>query len=212
MDYSSCCGLPRCCITINQNETLVLAGCADQQMIHGPELCIFRPNMCCYSWRIYKKVELFVNEYVLVRNTLNPKEDRYEFGPLMVELMSPWEIIQNPTAANIGKAVSMELISQEEANALVASEHGNLSSSNIILDSDEYLIKADKKGIKTIVKGPIAFRPTFGDTWGAKRKSISVPMNKYIVVHNSNSDEEPVVHMEGPMQYFPESFEEVRYI
>lgn len=205
-DESIFCGcLPRCCITLHQNETLVLTGCADKEIYHGPSLCICRP-LPCYTWEVENKYELFINEYVLVRNTLDPTEDRFVYGPRMVELSSAWEFIQNPEYNNYFRAKNLQLIDEDAAFP----ESYNPVCKTIVLDSDEYIITADKKGIKTIVKGPKAFMPTFGDVWGEKKKCVSIPINKYIVIHNSNSSTEPVGQKRGPLQYFPESFETVQ--
>lgn len=192
-------------MTLHQNETLVLTGCADKAVYHGPSLCICRP-LPCYTWEVESKYELFINEYVLIRNVLDPTEDRFEFGPVMVELKSAWEYIENPEFNNHFRAQNMQLVDE---NAMIPNAVETVCKS-IVLDSDEYLIKADKKGIKTIVKGPIAYMPAFGDVWGQRKKCVSIPINKYIVIHNSNSSTEPVGQKRGPLQYFPESFEEVQ--
>ena len=207
IDYSYCCGcLPRCCITLRQNESLVLTGCSSAEVIHGPSLCECHLP-CLFGWEVQEKVELFVNDYVMVINTMDPKLSRYEFGPKMVELDSAWEKIVNPEYENFERAKSMQLM--DEVEGLGINKWSKVCSVPI-LDGDEYLVKANQDGIKTITKGPLAFTPAFGEVWGSKKKSINIPINKYIVVNNSNSSNEPVTLIRGPLQYFPQSFETVQ--
>jgi hypothetical protein len=58
-----------------------------------------------------EKLELFVNEFVLVLNSLDPTKNRYEFGPAMVELQDGWEYFFHPGLENEPKAARMQLSS-----------------------------------------------------------------------------------------------------
>ena len=203
-DESDFCCIPTCCMTLRQNESLILTGCSSTQVIHGPYLCYCNVP-CLYKWEIQEKVELFVNDYVVVMNTLDPSLSRYEFGPKMVELDSAWEVIVNPEVENFKRATNMQLMNIDEQI-----NRWDKVCRVPILDADEYLVKANQDGIKTIKKGPLAFMPEFGEVWGNPKKSINIPINKYIVINNSNSSTDPVSLIRGPLQYFPESFETVQ--
>ena len=110
-DESDFCCIPTCCMTLRQNESLILTGCSSTQVIHGPYLCYCNVP-CLYKWEIQEKVELFVNDYVVVMNTLDPSLSRYEFGPKMVELDSAWEVIVNPEVENFKRATNMQLMNK----------------------------------------------------------------------------------------------------
>ena len=210
VDVSKWCAcMPRCCITLGQNDTLILTGCSSKEITHGPHLCVVgMPFM--YTWEVQKKVELFINEYVMVKNFLNPNLSRYEFGPKMVELEDAWEEYVSPEGYNFNRAVKLDLMVDDDNNATQHLWFQGSVCTVPILDADEYLVKADKFGNKTIIKGPLAYTPEFGDVWGNKKKSVNIPINKYIMVHNSNSSSDPVSLRRGPLQYFPESFETVQ--
>ena len=115
-------------------------------MIHGPSLCECHLP-CLYGWEVQQKVELFINDYVMVMNTIDPTLSRYEFGPKMVELDSAWEVIVNPEYENFKRATNMQLM--EEAEGLEINQWKKVCSVPI-LDADEYLVKANQDGIKAI--------------------------------------------------------------
>ena len=56
----------------------------------------------------------------------------------------------------------------------------------LILDQDDYIIIQNKDGEKRILRGPCPFKPIIGESWSGKLSSVSVPLNKYIIVRDTN--------------------------
>ena len=121
----------------------------------------------------------------------------------MLELKDPWETLVNPDSFNQKRAENMEMIA-------MPGNTWEVKASCLILGADEYLIIADKNGKKDTLKGPIMYYPKWGETWGCIKKSISIPVNSYIIIRDNNSTEHPITQKRGPLQYFPQSFEEVQ--
>lgn len=78
-----------------------------------------------------------------------------------------------------------------------------------ILDQDDYIVVSDPTGIKRTVKGPGVFRPTYGEVWSGKKEATIVPVNHYLVVHDSNDSEDPVKHIRGPYTFVPRPFQNI---
>lgn len=121
----------------------------------------------------------------------------------MVELEDAWEVIVNPENENSSKAQAMQLATQAVFSY-------TKKSASVMLNADEYVVVADKGGHKRTVRGPTSFKPDYyGVVWGPKRKSILIPVNKYIIVQDTNSGDEPIRHVRGPTKFYEESFEVV---
>lgn len=77
------------CKNINVDEQLVIDSCTERTLINGPILCQ------CYSifssGTKVKQLELKLNEYALVTNEFEPEKNRFEYGPNIIRLLSPWE-------------------------------------------------------------------------------------------------------------------------
>ena len=186
-------------------ESIIIESCSGKEIVHGPSVSFCAMPWPFNQWTRTTKMELFVNEYVLVMNDFDPSKNRYEVGPKMIELPSAWERLVNPYDENFPKAEKMQLNHEESNN------HWTNKENCVMLNADEYVIVADKSGHKDTVKGPCAFMPeSYGVVWGPKQKSILIPLNSYIVVHDTNSESEPIRHVKGPMKFYPASFEEVQ--
>jgi hypothetical protein len=192
-----------CCTSIGVKESLVVNCCGDRTLTHGPVVCYFNLYGCLASWYTQPKLQLMVGEFTLVENSLDPTQNRYLEGPQLVELQSGWETFTNPDAFNSPRAIALQLKQS-------TFQDWKKIAVQPVLGADDYLIKCDSKGHKSIVKGPIKFMPVYGDVWGKPQKCISIPVNCYVMIKDNNSANHPITHKRGPMQYFPESYEEVQ--
>lgn len=70
-------------------QQIIVSDCTTRKIVNGP--------ICCHviaPWSTYVTVErldLKLNEYILINNTQDPKLDRYEYGPQLTQLSSPFE-------------------------------------------------------------------------------------------------------------------------
>ena len=76
MKDSYICGcIPRCCMILRETEGVILTTWDDKKLIYGPNLCLVQP--CWYEWERIEKVELFVNEFILIENSQDPSKNRF---------------------------------------------------------------------------------------------------------------------------------------
>jgi len=76
MSDSTICGcIPRCCMVLRQTESVKITMWSERKLVHGPSLCLVQP--CWYKWEKFDQLELFVNEYCLIENELDPGRNRY---------------------------------------------------------------------------------------------------------------------------------------
>ena len=69
-----CVCIPRCFMVLRETESVRIESCYDRHIIHGPNL--FACAYPCMEWTKYEKVELFVNEFTLIENSLDPDQNR----------------------------------------------------------------------------------------------------------------------------------------
>jgi regulator of protease activity HflC (stomatin/prohibitin superfamily) len=79
-----------------------------------------------------------------------------------------------------------------------------------ILDQDDYLIVRGIDGVRNIKKGPLVYMQHWGEEIVLQSQSIQVPVNHYIIIEDSDSTEKPIVHIRGPLKWYPEPFQIVK--
>jgi hypothetical protein len=122
----------------------------------------------------------------------------------MVEVQDGWEYFKNPENENRIKAANMQFKISDAVNY-------EKKSKCTMLNADEYLLVGDKSGHKSLVNGPQVYRPDgYGDVWGEKQFTITIPVNCYIIVQDTNSSDEPIRHIRGPRKFTPTPFEIVK--
>ena len=67
--------IPRCCMILRETDSVRISSCSDKEVVHGPSLCVCRS--CFNDWERFSKIELFINEFTLVENVLDPTKNRY---------------------------------------------------------------------------------------------------------------------------------------
>ncbi len=85
--FAMCCCW--CIVNVNETQQIIVSDFTTKKIMSGPLFChILAP------WSTYEtiqKLDLKLNEYVLVNNIQDPKLDRYEYGPQLLHLNSPFE-------------------------------------------------------------------------------------------------------------------------
>lgn len=62
-------------MVLRETQSVTLTMWSERKLIHGPNLCLVQP--CWYSWERFEMLELFVNQYALIENALDPEKNRY---------------------------------------------------------------------------------------------------------------------------------------
>jgi len=107
-----------------------------------------------------------------ITNLLDPSKSVWKKGPDLVKLTDPWE--------QLGPVQQC-----------------------LILDQDDYIVVKDAKGDKSVLKGPLAYYPRkYGDQVETKTQCIAIPVNTYLIVHDADSTNKPVIHIRGPIGQF----------
>jgi regulator of protease activity HflC (stomatin/prohibitin superfamily) len=75
--------------SIQRDEQLILHTWTDKKLINGPSCFVFY-NLC-YRAKKNKMMKLNLYEYVLIMNEIDPKMNRYVYGPQVVLLESAYE-------------------------------------------------------------------------------------------------------------------------
>lgn len=93
-----------CLETIFEDEQAILTNFTNRNLLEGPVLCL-----CLFPWvkvEKVKKLDVKQNQYVLVRNTMDPSKDRHEYGPKLLKLKDAYEVIGVPSPCPILDQVS----------------------------------------------------------------------------------------------------------
>ena len=96
----------------------------------------------------------------------------------MVEVGDAWETLVHPDMENYPKAAKMQLDQDGDPGRtyLNPASPESFKAKCLMLNADEYVIIADKKGHKSTIQGPRVFKPeSYGIVWGRKRSSILIP-------------------------------------
>ena len=169
-----------CCFYwLQENDQVKLNGPSSRYLVDGPISCAFF-SCCLYSTEFSKIRSLGVNQQCVIVNQDNISETRYEFGPALIKLKSPWENFSGPT------------------------------DDCIVLDQDDYLVIRDKDGFKRIERGPKVYHPReYGDVVEEPGilQSIQIPLNHYIIMEDANSTTHPIQHIRGPNKIYLEPFQ-----
>lgn len=171
------------CITIDTNEQAIISNCTTRSLLNGPKCCAF-----IYPWSSvtkFRKVDVKQNEYILVRNKKDPAQDRYVHGPTLFVLNDPYEEVE---FANLW---------EQKCSACPK------------LDQDDYITVFNKDGVKKNVRGPLVYLPQLGDVLTEAKNTVTIPMNFYIKVMDSNDSENPIRHIPGPHKFFPEPYQSI---
>ena len=78
-----------CFVNVTETQQIIISNFTTKKIINGPVCCYVMAPWCSYE--AVSKLDLTLNEYVLVNNTQDPKLDRYEYGPRLLNLNSPFE-------------------------------------------------------------------------------------------------------------------------
>jgi len=171
----------RCCcfIVLQQKTQATIKGCTETDIQTGPSCCIF-PVFPWNSVTEHEMKELKINEYALVENYLDPKTyNRYEFGPKLIRLTHWADVIKTVAQCPI-------------------------------LDQDDYMVVQDHEGNKRNERGPKVFQYKIGELIiGDTRNTVQVPVNSFMIIHDSNNRDKPVQHHRGPLKFFPEPFQTI---
>lgn len=152
----------------------------DRELIEGPLCCSF--FACCInSVTKIDKYKLNVNEQILITHEQDTKENRYEFGPKLVALKSPYESYDYSSAAMCE-----------------------------VLDQDDFIVVRSMNGTKRMIKGPCVYEPTYGEVVESRQQSIQIPVNHYMIINDSNNPANPVIHKEGPQKIYLTPYQTVQ--
>lgn len=124
-------------------------------------------------------IPLKINEQVLIKHSKDPTKHRWEFGPSLCKLDDAWE------------------------------EFASGVSKSLMLDQDDYIVVRSMDGTKRIVKGPTVYKKKYGEVVESQQQSVQVPVNHYMIVKDSNNNENPVQHIPGPVKFYPSPFQTV---
>ena len=172
---AECC----CCFFyLKENQQAVLTSMGAKTLVEGPVGCSFFSCLTT-SVQVIDNLDLAVNQQVEVINDHDVSRTRYEFGPKLVKLESPYERVATfPTNCKV-------------------------------LDQDDYLVIQDARGYKRTERGPKVYLPRYGDVVESQLQSIQVPVNHYIIMEDANSTTHPIQHLRGPIKFYPEPFQTV---
>lgn len=170
----SCC----CCYSLQEHEQAVFTSMGEKTLVDGPVTFSFF-NCLTTSLRMFSSVSLGVNEQMVIMNDSDGTKTRYEFGPKLVKLESPWEHVERDPHVCL------------------------------VLDQDDYLVVRDAAGFKRTERGPKVYHPIYGDVVEQTLQSIQVPVNHYIIMMDSNSTTHPIQHIRGPIKFYPEPFQTI---
>ena len=120
---------------------------------------------------------LDAQQIVTVENLLHPEKNTYRSGPMLCKLEDAWEVISFPRRCTI-------------------------------LDQNDYLIVRSPDGVKSVLQGPLVYKPSaYGEEIVEQAQSIDVPINHYMIVNDADSKANPVIHIRGPLKWYPLAFQ-----
>jgi len=158
------------CTCVNQDEQLLVESCAHRSLINGPQMCACYPIWA--SGRVIHCQTLMLNEYMIVENTMRPKEHRMIYGPEQVRLQDPFE--------KMGKVNQCVILDQDDymvkidkngnkvtlrGPLVVKPEYGDVldvKKNAVVVPVNHYLIVQDSNDSDAPIKhirGPLKFVP-----------------------------------------------------
>lgn len=158
------------CTNVSQDEQLLIESCAHRSLINGPSMCTCYPIWA--SGTVVRCPTLMLNEYMVVENTMRPKDHRMIYGPEQVRLTDPFEILGHVQKCVILDQDDYLVKIDKNGNKVtlrgplvVKPEYGDVLSqpkNAVVVPVNHYIILQDSndsdKPIKHL-RGPLKFIP-----------------------------------------------------
>ena len=136
---------------------------------------------CIENVDVIEMKNLDGQEMIEIHNLRDPIKNRYRKGPLLAKLQDPWERF-------------------------------GVKSKCQILDQDDYIVIRDVAGNKEVLRGPLVYMPkAWGEIMERKSQSVQVPVNHYIKINDADSTTDPIVHVRGPIKWYPKPFQTLTF-
>jgi hypothetical protein len=158
------------CTSVDEDQQLLVESCAHRSLINGPKMCACYPIWA--TGRLVRCQTLMLNEYMIVENTMRPKEHRMIYGPEQVRLGDPFE--------KMGKVNQCVILDQDDymvkidkngnkvtlrGPLVVKPEYGDVldvKKNAVVVPVNHYLIVQDSNDSDAPIKhirGPLKFVP-----------------------------------------------------
>lgn len=158
------------CTSVEQDQQLLVESCAHRSLINGPKMCACYPIWA--SSRLIHCQTLMLNQYMIVENTMRPKEHRMIYGPEQVRLQDPFE--------KMGTVMTCPILDQDDylvkidkngnkvtlrGPLVVKPEYGDVlgtAQNAVVVPVNHYIVVQDSNDSDAPIKhmrGPLKFVP-----------------------------------------------------
>lgn len=200
------------CTSLNVDQQAVVTTWTNKKLDKGPINFKYYPPW--HKVKVYPQVELKINQYAVVENSLEPDKSKIILGPTLYVLQSPYESVSKPLQCDVLDQNDYIIVTTREGVKRtvkgptvfkpVFGETWEPKKDAVMVNINKYLIVKDNASSQapvTHIPGPIKYYPNPYDVIEGIKDMIEITNTKAVWIF---SPEDGQAHMiDFPQMYMP---------